>query len=79
MVTIVGEVEREPTVELLPKTAAMITGPDVPETTPSHWSHFRGQRSLEGILLAIVVFVVGWLLARHSGGFITLLATPTCT
>jgi hypothetical protein len=68
-----GEILRESTVEPLPKTVT-VTTPVVMETVRSY---VGGQRSLEGILLAVVVCVVGWLLARHYTRFITLLATPT--
>ena len=72
-----GEILRESTVEPLPKTVTVTTPPVIMETVPTMWSYVGGQRSLEGILLAVVVCVVGWLLARHYTGLITLLATPT--
>ena len=76
MTTNAGEIVRESIVEPS-KIATVATAPVVKETVPGVWSYVRGQRSLEGLLLALVVCVVGLLLARHWTEFITLLATPT--
>ena len=76
MTTTTGEVLRDSVLEPTPKTVSMTT-PIVMETISKQINQW-GQRSLEGVLLAVVVLVIGWLLTRHSAAFLTLfLATPT--
>ena len=48
-----------------------------PGTMENKSVFMRGQSSLDRMLLAVIVCVVCWLLAQHSGHFITWQTTPT--